>query len=148
MKVYTFTHHAPVTKKHLKSGFGFVGFNSNKQSRHVRHNNINFLSFLENKFTSQVIAILCLTVAVFIAVQGLFGSTAPTVANAASLDSNVKVIINYNTNTLSDKSSVDNSKLVDAPESTLLDTSSQPNSNLQTVSNTSTSDKVGALSKK
>jgi hypothetical protein len=149
MKVYTFTHHTKPPQRPLQSRFNLGGSNIHKKARHQTFKTLNLMSFLENKLASQIVAIVFLTVAVFIAVQGLFGSTDATVARAAGLEDNVKLIVNYNTTTPADKNSVDNSKLVDAPDTTLLGDSPQATTNLQPVSTSSvTTDKPASISKK
>jgi hypothetical protein len=123
MKVYTFTHHTKPPQRPLQSRFNLGGSNIHKKARHQTFKTLNLMSFLENKLASQIVAIVFLTVAVFIAVQGLFGSTDATVARAAGL--------------------------VDAPDTTLLGDSPQATTNLQPVSTSSvTTDKPASISKK
>ena len=114
MKVYSFASQKP--KQNRTGLFNLGGSNRSGHKKYNNHRNSSFkpFSFLENKTASQIFAVLSLTVAVFIAVQGLFGSSnINNTARATGVDDNLKLIINYSANSTDNKNS-DSSKIVDA----------------------------------
>jgi hypothetical protein len=115
MKVYSFTSQKTKPKENQPKFFSFGKSNYSGHKKNIpnRRTEFNPFKFLENKNTSQILAVLALTIAVFIAVQGLFGSTPADTASAAGLDDSLKLIINYNANSV-DTTNTDNSKVVDA----------------------------------
>ena len=118
MKVYSFASQKTKPKQNRP---GLFNLGSTNYSGHKRYNNrhtkFNPFSFLENKTASQIFAILSLTVAVFIAVQGLFGSSnINSTAQAAGVDDNLKLIINYSADS-ADSKNLDSSKIVDSVDS-------------------------------